>query len=533
MNKKSKSKSKLNLEINKVFNDLFKWEGKEEILTTIDLNNFISDFKDQAEQIICPICLLVPLNPIQCKKCDIVLCNKCMNKNKNCPNCREIFDKKLDRSLLKMIEQMKLNCPNSPCSLKIKVCEYKTHLLNCEYSDYSCLICKKKIKQSKQLCREHGYECGYSDVNCIYCSKNIKLYKKKEHETLCGETEIECNLCKLKIKNKNLINHKNNECEMRIIKCPNCLYELTYKVFKMHSLDKCKDNQILYWKSLYLEEKKKNEEKEKDEKKEKVEIQQEEKNLRKNIRAESPKINRDFSFDFTNIYTNRNSVPKTQNKLLYKSNSKQELLQYNNYLNTSPNTYRKIDNKAKLFNQHSLEIIEENYYINIKSSILKQEDKIFLFKYFKDEQLRFKLLYSMSKDGGAKIFHQKCDKKGSTLIIFKIQEKDIRFGGYTSVSWDDKSGEKYDENAFIFSLNNKKTFKTTIPEKSIYCDSDYGPFFGGNKKAVNAELWVGGTNNGGLYNYNVYQDKKKECTQGLEDFILEEIEVFQVKKNYQ
>ena len=224
----------VNYEINKVFNDLFKWDGNKEKLNIIDIKNFIPDFKEQAEQIICPICLLIPLVPIQCKKCDAVLCENCMKKNKNCPICREIFEKKLDRSLLKMIEQMKLYCPNSSCHLKIKFCEYKSHILNCEFSDYSCLIFKKMIKKSKKKCINHAYECGFSDKKCIYCSKIIKLYKKKEHETLCGELEVECDLCKLKIKNKNLKNHKNNECEMRIIKCEKCLYEFTYKEFKIH-----------------------------------------------------------------------------------------------------------------------------------------------------------------------------------------------------------------------------------------------------------------------------------------------------------
>ena len=108
----------VNYEIKKVFNDLFKWDGNKEKLNIIDIKNFIPDFKEQAEQIICPICLLIPLVPIQCKKCDAVLCENCMKKNKNCPICREIFEKKLDRSLLKMIEQMKLYCPNSSCHKK-------------------------------------------------------------------------------------------------------------------------------------------------------------------------------------------------------------------------------------------------------------------------------------------------------------------------------------------------------------------------------------------------------------------------------
>ena len=330
--------------VNKIFNELFKWEGNKEKLNKIDINYFIPDFKEQAEQIICPICLLIPLFPIQCKKCDVVLCDNCMNKNKNCPFCREIFEKKLDRSLLKMIEQMKLYCPNSSCHLKIKFCEYKSHILNCEFSDYSCLICKKMIKKSKEKCINHAYECGFSDVNCIYCSIIIKLYKKKEHETLCGELEVECDLCKLKIKNKNLKNH--NECEMRIIKCEKCLYELTYKEFKIHTIDKCKDNQILYWKNLYLKEKMKNEEKEKEEN------QIEEKF--NNIYLESPKVNHDYSFDIS-----YRSFPKKKTNSLSKSFSKQDLLQYNNYLKTSPNTNHKHNYKLNLLNNHSLNIIEE------------------------------------------------------------------------------------------------------------------------------------------------------------------------------
>ena len=51
-----------------------------------------------------------------------------------------------------------------------------------------------------------------------------------------------------------------------------------------------------------------------------------------------------------------------------------------------------------------------------------------------------------------------------------------------------KVGEKKDENAFIFSINNKKMFKTTNPKRSIYCSGEYGPFFEGNYSS-DYELW--------------------------------------------
>ena len=180
-----------------------------------------------------------------------------MNKNSKCAICRDIFEKKLDKCLFRMIEKMKLNCPNSKNCGKINYSEYKNHLLNCEYGKYSCLICNTIFNNSKEDCRKHASKCGYSDVKCVYCSKIIKLYQKKDHELKCGEEEIKCNLCKIFVKNKNLLNHQKNECEMRIVKCDKCYCELTYKEFKLHTSDKCKDNQIIYWKNLYFEEKKK------------------------------------------------------------------------------------------------------------------------------------------------------------------------------------------------------------------------------------------------------------------------------------
>ena len=136
----------------------------------------------------------------------------------------------------------------------------------------------------------------------------------------------------------------------------------------------------------------------------------------------------------------------------------------------------------------------------------------------------------MSKEGNElyKEFHKFCDNKGPTLCLFKIQNRDIRYGGFASVSWDSNSGEKRDENAFIFSINNKKMFKSTNYNSSIFCRADYGPFFGGNSDPSFAELWCLLKNNCGFYNNKIYKDSNKECTQGLRNFALDELEVFKV-----
>ena len=132
----------------------------------------------------------------------------------------------------------------------------------------------------------------------------------------------------------------------------------------------------------------------------------------------------------------------------------------------------------------------------------------------------------MSEDGDRDAFHKKCDNQGPTLCLFKIKDKDIRYGGFASVSWDSYSKEKRDENAFIFSINNKKMCSSTNYDSSIFCRNDYGPFFGGNSGTDSAELWFCEGNNCGFENNKIYKDSNKECTGGLRDFELDELEVF-------
>jgi len=163
------------------------------------------------------------------------------------------------------------------------------------------------------------------------------------------------------------------------------------------------------------------------------------------------------------------------------------------------------------------------------SLIYNDEENKFIIDCIGKQNISFEKLYKLNEDGDKKIFHQKCDNKGPTLCLFKIKDKDIRYGGFASVSWDSNSGEKKDENAFIFSINNRKMFKTTNCNRSIFCSSGYGPFFGGNQDSSYGELWFSSKDCCGFNKNVIYKDTNKECTQGLKDFGLDELEVFQIK----
>ena len=108
------------------------------------------------------------------------------------------------------------------------------------------------------------------------------------------------------------------------------------------------------------------------------------------------------------------------------------------------------------------------------------------------------LLYRGSRDGfKSSIFHEKCDKKGHTLVIIESTDNYI-FGGYSSIDWESttwngKNGE--DNNArrkgfgyeFVFTLKNphdippsKFNMKRDWLSHSICCDVNLGPIFGCN-----------------------------------------------------
>jgi hypothetical protein len=125
--------------------------------------------------------------------------------------------------------------------------------------------------------------------------------------------------------------------------------------------------------------------------------------------------------------------------------------------------------------------------IKIESYIINNNDNYK--KYLKNwinpnENVRTVLLYRLSRDGDSiKTFHNLCDNISPNLILVESLNGNIS-GGYTTCTWDTDSGDKKDNKTFLFSLTKDKIFhkrKDQIDQRDIYCDSSYGPVFGGNE----------------------------------------------------
>ena len=117
------------------------------------------------------------------------------------------------------------------------------------------------------------------------------------------------------------------------------------------------------------------------------------------------------------------------------------------------------------------------------STILINEEYDMIFNAIKTRMKKkvkeIKKLYQAKVDGGnPEIFHKKCDNISNTLILIK-SAGNRRFGGFTSKKWNSvKDYYVDDNNAFIFSLDEKKVYPYKNDGKAIYCRNAYGPCFG-------------------------------------------------------
>ena len=96
--------------------------------------------------------------------------------------------------------------------------------------------------------------------------------------------------------------------------------------------------------------------------------------------------------------------------------------------------------------------------------------------------ISFEQLYKASCDGdNINAFHSKCDGVKNTLILIITDDDKRKFGGFTSKEWDKSNKYKYDDKAFLFSLDLLEFYPILdkYRNKAINCrENFYAPIFG-------------------------------------------------------
>ena len=141
---------------------------------------------------------------------------------------------------------------------------------------------------------------------------------------------------------------------------------------------------------------------------------------------------------------------------------------------------------------------------------------------------KFNLLYKATIHGDkASVFHEKCDNHQMTLVLVETT-KNVRFGGFTTETWDGHCIKKTDNNAFVFSIDKNKIYGIIPNQPAIGCYPKFGPVFFGCQIRIYDDFFTkGGTTCLSELNYNTTQDY--ELNNGEQKYIVKDIEVYDIE----
>ena len=174
-----------------------------------------------------------------------------------------------------------------------------------------------------------------------------------------------------------------------------------------------------------------------------------------------------------NYYTIKDELNELKNKMFNLEKDNLELKKDNFELK------KEIENiKNILIKNNQLDNLN-NKIENLNSLICNEEDNMLIKNYINSHQhIKAELLYRLSINGNSiQKFHELCDNKGATLVLYRTQNG-MKLGGFSPLSWDTSTGGyKNDWDTFVFSLTRKEKYPKKSSSYSIYCNSSYGPYF--------------------------------------------------------
>ncbi|GBB93253.1 hypothetical protein RclHR1_02140006 [Rhizophagus clarus] len=175
--------------------------------------------------------------------------------------------------------------------------------------------------------------------------------------------------------------------------------------------------------------------------------------------------------------------------------------------------------------KYDTNLIKPRHFIIFSNWIEKKTESHYDYYQSKDIPYYFNLIYRTSRDGNtAEAFHKKCDNKGATIVIIKVEGSEQIIGGYNPFNWNSSNRYTTTTDSFMFSFKDRRNAKTakvgySNGTYSIGCYSTFGPIFGGDFFCKNdGTSWK--------FNNNIYSYSNIEIQTGSID--VDDYEVFQV-----
>lgn len=157
------------------------------------------DFKQLFMSFRCCICFNLAQEPINCKSCLTIFCKECAEhiakERKSCPmRCAGTFKKeKINRKLKEIYDTILVKCPYG-CEEYMSLEERYMHHRTCS--------------EVKYICKNQG---------CHYKGRDIE-----SHEEICEHKREACKFCLKSVKQKEMQNHIQKDCNDVIVVCTRC-----------------------------------------------------------------------------------------------------------------------------------------------------------------------------------------------------------------------------------------------------------------------------------------------------------------------
>ena len=150
--------------------------------------------------------------------------------------------------------------------------------------------------------------------------------------------------------------------------------------------------------------------------------------------------------------------------------------------------YQTLLNRCNSYFDHDMQLKMSFLDLGLDTDILESPDhynfiiSIFQSLFANITNLSFEQLYKASCDGdNINAFHKKCDGIKNTLILIITDDYKRKFGGFTTKEWDKSNKYKFDDKAFLFSLDLLEFYPILdkFRNKAINCrENFYAPIFG-------------------------------------------------------
>ena len=223
----------------------------------------------------------------------------------------------------------------------------------------------------------------------------------------------------------------------------------------------------------------------------------------------------------------------------YSLKQNQSLSQFNVNSNINEQDQEQDNNESEQnlskFNEEQLYRTEENRVIfrnGILYGIIKKyseiEKVVAKIQTILQKGAKFTIIYKASELGDrAMTFHQKCDDIDISLILIET-EKGVRFGGFTTKSWNGNCVQKIDNDAFVFSIDKNKIYEVIKNEMAIGSYPKFGPvFFGCQIRVYDNFFNKNSTTCHKKLNFKTNEDY--ELNNGEQFFTVKDIEVYKVE----